>query len=952
MTKNICLPKGMNSIHKSLLLSSFYAFCISCVILLFWFYPADFSIPKGSVPLIGQASKNNALVASRINLFYKLTFFGAAIWILLTLLLQRVYYTFFSSAKQYSNGLYYAIPILPYTYLATTGSEVQSVIFLLLGVFVIYFLRCIIFNFSYFSKPENKIPISFELTLGFVFLFHILLQFLFGHVTWFQEKLASILLITLIILQIKLFFLRKLINHTSIKLILLSSAGVPFLVFVAIEIQALSLEKGWFIFGYKKIYFLLQLLWIGFSLLIFKLKKTTISGITKKLFLPSLIFGYSLLVLYQPIIQPVKDFFELANSANSVMRTFLFGEIPILDYMSSHMFNEQWYGYLYNFIFGSSEQVEFTIYYFLNEFIFFLIIYFILIKVGLNIKSACIFIFFFPIIYEVFFDPVIYIFLVLFLIIRLAKSPTSLNVFYLLLILLFLILWRIDTGVAAVFSTFVFAPLFFWITKIKIPFNSLLKGFGLFLCLSIGLFIIALVLRPWEIIWTNFLSALHYVKGSQAHGYDQIFDGSFHQFYVIHFLFVAVAIILIVISSYTIRIDPIKNKISTNYWLIFSIFSFVIFLANAQRGLVRHGFAEQNELFFLSTFYLGLAFFCIHFIQYKKDQFKFAIFFYILFFTFIVTRFFPFLPKQLNSSKWIKSEAFVNLNSTFTKDDFQGRVIEKKAFEKEHFGEIKKYLNTNLKPNETFIDFSNSPMLYYYCQRKVPGYFNQNLQNTIDEFLQSQLIKSFEKNSVPIVIFSSYPSNWFDASDGILNTVRYFKIADYIFENYKPIGVLNKHSIFGLKNRNWENIPKKDTVLLNPINIDLGFLAGWEGNKYKIHEIITNQLISQEINLKVNIDSFATKFVIDQKLIGKSGVKVILQLHSKFENYSNKNQSSIIFRDSLGREVHRVQFLRDDNQFSMYAFPISNYYFWHQYSLLTFEFSENTGIDKVFFIKE
>ncbi len=156
MTKNICLPKGMNSIHQSLLLSSFYAFCISCVILLFWFYPVDFSIPKGSVPLIGQASKNNALVASRINLFYKLTFFGAAIWILLTWLLQRFYYAFFSSVKQYSNGLYYAIPILPYTYLATTGSEVQSVIFLLLGVFVIYFLRCIIFNFSYFAKPENK----------------------------------------------------------------------------------------------------------------------------------------------------------------------------------------------------------------------------------------------------------------------------------------------------------------------------------------------------------------------------------------------------------------------------------------------------------------------------------------------------------------------------------------------------------------------------------------------------------------------------------------------------------------------------------------------------------------------------------------------------------------------------------------------------------------------------
>lgn len=944
---------SQNSSKYSLFTSSFYAFTFTISILWWWFYPANFSIPSETVPLVGEASKENVLVGARVNLFYKTVFLGTIIWLILITVFQYVYRKYFTSLKQYANGLYFTIPILPYVYLAITGAQVQSVILLLLGIKVIFLLRSIFGKHINLRLKENAIPFSFETTLGFVFIFHIVTQFSFGHVVWIQENSVFVMLAALLLVQFKLYFLRKISDEKFKRIILLTAVGIPFLVFLAVEIQVLSLEKGWAAFGFKKIFILLQFIWFACTWIVVKKSQINFFEISKKVFLPSLIFGYTLLVFYQPISQPIYEFFELANPANAVMRTLQFGEIPMLDFMSSHMFYEQWYGLLYQGVFGVSNQLEFTIYAFLNLYFFFLIIYVILIKLGFSLKSAGIFIFFFPILHHVFFAPVIFAFFVLFMTIRIAKKPTQKNVFYLFLLLFALVLWRIDTGVVAIFTAFIFVPLYFWVSKASISFKAILKGLGLFLSLLIGLLLIALSLRPWDKIWQNFLSALHYVKGTQAHGYVEIFDGSYHQFYIFHTLFVALAIILIVYASYSIRQNSAKEMhYQNNRWLIFSIFSFIVFLANAQRGLVRHGFGEHNELFYSSTFYLGLAFFCVHFIQNRKEQFQYALFFAVLFFAFIGTKYFPFFPKELNSSSWIKPASFVDLNWKLSPDNYQGRIINKNAFEKEHFGEIKSYLDETLAPHETFIDFSNTPMLYYYCQRKVPGYFNQNLQNTIDDFLQEQFLKAIDKEVVPIVIFSAYPPSWFDATDGILNTIRYDKIADFIFKNYHPIGVLNSHNVFGLKNRNWQHISKKDTLITQPSVVNLGYLAGWEGNKYISNTWEANNFLVQENSLAVYDTSFVQTFAIQDALVGKSGVSLILKVHPDAKQYLNETETNVIFRDSTGKEVHHVRFKRDDKQFANYAFRLSNHYFWHQHGSLTMEFPSVVGIEKVLLIKE
>ncbi|MFM6934792.1 MAG: hypothetical protein ACKOXP_05065 [Flavobacteriales bacterium] len=934
-----------------LLTSSFYALCLTGICLFLFYFPVDFSIPKDKLPLIGEASKHNVLVATRVRLFYQLIFTGSCLWLLFIWLFQKVYDSFVKNDQQYTKSLYFAVPIIPYLFLAITGAEVQAVIFLLFSLFILSLFFGVLKDQSFFNKKENAFPFSLEASLGIVFIFHLMAHFFFAHVRWMQQNSVFIILVLVLIVMMLGYFFRSLLKDQIKRFLLLLFAGFPFLMFISIEWQVLSLEKGWNSIGYQKIFALLLIVWLIFSWIWSKWKETSSVVIAKKIVVPSLIFGYTLLVFYQPVIQPISEFFELANPANSLLRIFQFGEIPVLDFMSSHMFSEQWYGMLYQTVFGVSNQVEFTIYSFLNEFVFLLILYWILIKLGFPLKSVVIFIFFFPILDDVFFWPVMNVFFVLFMTIRIAEKPTRKNVFYFFLLLFLLVLWRIDTGVSAILSTVLFVPLYFWFSKSHLSIRSFFSGLATFFGFLLAIFLLVLALRSWNHIWGNFQAAWHYINGSQAHGAARIFNDS-HQFYVFHILFVVASIVLIFFSSYSLRQKSKVDFFHQNKWLIFSIFSFLVFITNAQRGLVRHGFNEHTELFFISTWYLGLAFFVTHFVQKKRVHFQFTVFFSVLFFAFISTKFFTFLPTELNASKWVHPTAFTHLDSKLTEEHYHGRIIDRATFDATHFTELKTYLNANLAANETFLDFSNTPMLYYYCQRKVPGYFNQNLQNTIDLFLQEQFLSSISKKEVPIVVLSSFPRSWYDETDGVDNTIRYDRIADFIFKNYDPIGVLNKYSIFGLKNRKWTNIPLKDTFITKSSPADIGYLAAWEGNYFHHQKSPKNKVLVQGKKFKSNQRSTVQSMKVNEQLIGSSGISLVLKAHPESKNYLNETVSNIVFKDSTGNVLYQIQFSRDDKQFDLYAIRLSNHYFWHHNQSIIIEFPQMLGIEKVRLYKD
>ena len=69
------------------------------------------------------------------------------------------------------------------------------------------------------------------------------------------------------------------------------------------------------------------------------------------------------------------------------------------------------------------------------------------------------------------------------------------------------------------------------------------------------------------------------------------------------------------------------------------------------------------------------------------------------------------------------------------------RYQEDAIFARDNYLELKSFLDKNVPQPATFLDFSNTPMLYFYTQRNVPSYFNQYMQNTVDGYLQRENLK-------------------------------------------------------------------------------------------------------------------------------------------------------------------------------------------------------------------
>ena len=74
------------------------------------------------------------------------------------------------------------------------------------------------------------------------------------------------------------------------------------------------------------------------------------------------LLGLITAVQYHPIFTQSSEMFELANNANAQLKLFQFHEIPFVDFLSSHVFSEQFYGIIYHTIFGYSNDLAFLTY--------------------------------------------------------------------------------------------------------------------------------------------------------------------------------------------------------------------------------------------------------------------------------------------------------------------------------------------------------------------------------------------------------------------------------------------------------------------------------------------------------------------------------------------------------------------------------------------------------------
>ena len=115
------------------------------------------------------------------------------------------------------------------------------------------------------------------------------------------------------------------------------------------------------------------------------------------------------------------------------------------------------------------------------------------------------------------------------------------------------------------------------------------------------------------------------------------------------------------------------------------------------------------------------------------------------------------------------------------------------------------FLRDYLQGDETFYDFTNSPLLYALSDKKVPGFIMETFFHTSEE-IQGDLIRDldtlYQQDNLPIVLFRNMPdSSPWNRPDGVDSAVRSYRVVEYIYRYYLPCAQIGRYDIWLAKTR-------------------------------------------------------------------------------------------------------------------------------------------------------
>jgi hypothetical protein len=243
------------------------------------------------------------------------------------------------------------------------------------------------------------------------------------------------------------------------------------------------------------------------------------------------------------------------------------------------------------------------------------------------------------------------------------------------------------------------------------------------------------------------------------------------------------------------------------------------------------------------------------------------------------------------------------------------------------------WMKKNFPDKSTFLDFSNSSMLYYFTDKVVPNYFDQIPHTAHNEYLQNRFIDELKNYDVPVVVFSNEPKIFWDNLDGIPNSLRHYRIAEYIYRNYKPAFVMDNRNIWvkinyplNTNEKEYLATSANDTILKTPAdNIKwIPYIWGTYDSNFK----------------KGNIHSMESIFTVQNILKADKEAKFIFNpvVDKQTGNYflfnarvlSGKQTAFLInYGDNNGLSGSVNFDLKNDTIFHDYLVRISSQYNWY-----------------------
>lgn len=741
--------------------------------------------------MIGEATAKGVDVSSRISVFYKFVLIGIVSFSIFYLLFSRTFSKFFNSLNR--------------------KKELQVLIAfqLILGVF------------NYFSDQKGLSDSLFHLSIAALIIIEIVEHFSKRKIAFLaNDNLKSLFIVStslflitenifitatvlmVLILLLSIHRIQKSFNGIAVAL-----TALPVLLFLTVEMTLILNQSGFYSLDYWLTGSLFLVI-LCLIVILLKVNRKEISTIIYNWQAPLVILGTAIFVAYTPIYLYDNSLFELANNMNPLMMSEVHHSTYFVDYISSHLISDFIWMKLYTLFNGYQNEMAPLVYYGFSWICYTITIFYFLkeyFKQHFGIVLFMLFtpylFFYFPHSYAFALIPVVYLH-------RYVSTKENRYLWWFGITSTLTVFWRLDLGVATVGTSLILFGLLFLLEKNTR--KTLLK-----IGVSLAFFYGALFVVYYSFCNDLIKEALHYFGGSQGHGVSELTREYSNLFYLDFFILP----LIIGFCALFLLIQYKSFKEERFYWPILFFIGF--YFLNFQRGLVRHSFMEMNE-----TYISSFAWIILGFLFYELFRKKLSI---GLFGIVMIGGFFLSIHTVEQSVSIVDREKEFSINHL---PAITGKKIDRSP-ENYDFGKYTKpvvqYLRKNLKVDETFFDFSNSPMLYYKTEKKIPAYFSQSLQYIVDLYLQKECIENLKKHSIPLVVFNQTVNAFGDNIDDIPNKVRYHYIASYLIDNYNPS---NDYGLFHV----WKQKNNRDSdTTFHPVQSEIWNLGlipmYWKANK-------------------------------------------------------------------------------------------------------------------------
>ena len=687
------------------------------------------------------------------------------------------------------------------------GGQVQSSMHLILAILFAAFAGILGKNIMSWEEKEDG---EYMLLFGWTTMISTILFFLQWHILNLFSKFAfhsipDFIGITTAVLLFVYFFLSKKFNFTFQSIskgirVTTPLVLIPALSLLSFEGSMILGQRG-MLLGPTPLYVsgLLILLFAVFRR--YKKSQPLFTDAKHKLntvWVPFLLVGIIGLVMYKPVVSPDIDWFEDGNRILPLQQWFDFGKIPFLDTFSSHAMSDWVWGALYS-LFNGPDPMGVFVYGFLLGVVVTLLIYALVLRLSDNAFLSVFVALFYP--YTDLLLPTYYhiVPLTVLLLLNILQKQSVKNYFLFFFLLLFTMVWRIDLGISNFMAGIGgLALLWFVHPDFNPDRKSALRGFGIFAVTSLFLFLIAILIQGPALLFDRLGEMAGYLSSLQAYGLINLSGATDMKYYSLYFIMpVAVALVAGFAFVKLIRNNEAASRASIVSVVI--IFLSIFYFSNLQRGLVRHTLAEQWDTAFTSYGFFILV--CPVFYSRKKSITPAIQFFSFFILATVITVNYKLNTPELDRSnvynevmKFVQGELPVK---TAMKTD---RTPERTEYRSDFYGDLDFWMKKNISDSSSFLDFSNSPMLYYYLGRKTPNYLCQIPHTAHNDEMQDRLLNGLKNYDLPVALFSNYPVSYWDQLDGIPNCMRHYKISEYIYKNYSPYALINHHTVWAKKN--------------------------------------------------------------------------------------------------------------------------------------------------------